>query len=208
MPVTSSASPLRLSTGTVRKHLSGDNVLHLAWTTAAITRELGDLCQFPPVSAAATLLLVVFDTIQVCALLLEMIHDKPRTKCWSHHSSQSLQRNKTACIKLARRAASILLDIRDQVRGRWEDAPPSLKRNIRKFEEYVVLSGRIIRVIRSQLFSVLIGISEHMKAESSGKWHQRIIRRSSTEEALSDFSQQLDDAARSFQVCVAPKLRW
>jgi hypothetical protein len=76
MPVTST-SPLRLSAGTVRKHLSGDNVLHLAWTTAAITRELGDLCQFPPVSAAATLLLVVFDTIQVCALLLEMINHVP-----------------------------------------------------------------------------------------------------------------------------------
>ncbi|EIN05847.1 hypothetical protein PUNSTDRAFT_127772, partial [Punctularia strigosozonata HHB-11173 SS5] len=151
-------SSLRLSATTVRKQSSADNALHLARTTAAITRELGDLCQFPPVSAAATLLLVVFDTIQ------------------------SLQKNKTACVRLARRAASILLDIRDQMRGRWEDAPPSLKRNIRKFED------------------VLVGIADFMKNESTGKWHQRVMRRASTEDAISDFGQQLDDAARSFQI--------
>lgn len=51
----------------VRKRLTAENVLSVAVTTTAITRELTDMLQFPPASAAAGVLLLIFRTIQVSA---------------------------------------------------------------------------------------------------------------------------------------------
>lgn len=43
-------------------------------------------------------------------------------------------------MRLARRAARITLDIRDQMAGRWDTAPELLIRNLAKLEEYVLTS--------------------------------------------------------------------
>jgi hypothetical protein len=38
-------------------------------------------------------------------------------------------------MQLAERAATMLLEVKDQMEGRWLDAPESLVRNIAKLEE-------------------------------------------------------------------------
>ena len=48
----------------VRK-LSADSVLSGARTSASIARELADIAQFPPARAAATIVLLIFETIEV-----------------------------------------------------------------------------------------------------------------------------------------------
>lgn len=49
----------------IRSKVTADNVLSTAIATTAITQELATLLQFPPVSAAASLLQKIFQTIQV-----------------------------------------------------------------------------------------------------------------------------------------------
>lgn len=45
--------------------ISTGNALSIAITTTSIASELADIAQFPPVRAAAAILLVIFETIQV-----------------------------------------------------------------------------------------------------------------------------------------------
>lgn len=45
--------------------LSAETALSVVITTTSITRELADVCQFPPVRAAAGLVLMILKTIQV-----------------------------------------------------------------------------------------------------------------------------------------------
>ena len=49
----------------VRRRLTAESVLTVAVATTTVTRELADMAQFPPARAAASLLLVIFQTIQV-----------------------------------------------------------------------------------------------------------------------------------------------
>jgi hypothetical protein len=50
--------------------------------------------------------------------------------------------------------------------------------------------------------SALFVIYEHMKREAEANWRSRLMRKSEIEAALGDYHTLLDDAARSFQVCV------
>ncbi|KAH8084920.1 hypothetical protein BXZ70DRAFT_567025 [Cristinia sonorae] len=142
----------------VRRKLTASTVLTVAVATTAITRELADMAQFPPAKAAASLLLMIFQTIQ------------------------SVELNRNECYRLARRCLSLLVDMRDQMEGRWEDAPESLLRNFGKFEE------------------TLHEIHAFMTKEANKKWKTRLMRTSTIEEALIDFNSKLDDAARAFQI--------
>jgi hypothetical protein len=71
------------------------------------------MMQFPPASAAASLLLLIFETIEC------------------------VQTNQDACQRLAGRAAHLLFDIRDHMEGKWDNAPPQLLRNLKRLEGYV-----------------------------------------------------------------------
>lgn len=115
----------------VRK-LSADSVLSGARTSASIARELADIAQFPPARAAATIVLLIFETIEVrfCASAPRLIGTLTGS------FSQGMQNNKQGCRRLARRAAEILLDVRERMRGRWDRAPRSLTRNLAKLERY------------------------------------------------------------------------
>ncbi|OCH91320.1 hypothetical protein OBBRIDRAFT_887032 [Obba rivulosa] len=142
----------------IRSKVTAGAVLNVAITTTSVTKELADILQFPPASAAAALLLCIFETIQ------------------------SLQTNRSECYRLARRCLSLLTDVRDSMDGRWEDAPESLLRVLKKFER------------------TLESIHEYMQGEAENKWRTRFVRKSSIEEALAHYNRELDDAARSFQV--------
>ncbi|KAH7921126.1 hypothetical protein BV22DRAFT_1132533 [Leucogyrophana mollusca] len=85
--------------------------LQAAVSTTAFTRDLMSTLNFPPATAAISILLVILETIQ------------------------SIQTNRAGCDRLARRAAKILCDIDEQMRDRWDNAPALLLRNLKKFEE-------------------------------------------------------------------------
>jgi hypothetical protein len=46
-----------------------------------------------------------------------------------------MRKNQERCIRLAERAATILIDVHDQMQGRWLDAPEPLIQNLKKYEE-------------------------------------------------------------------------
>ena len=52
----------------IRKQLTAENALSVAVATTSVTRELADMLQFPPARAAAGILLLIFQTIQVRCL--------------------------------------------------------------------------------------------------------------------------------------------
>ncbi|KAF8890621.1 hypothetical protein BD779DRAFT_1516063 [Infundibulicybe gibba] len=137
---------------------STNDALHLAISAATLTKELSNLAQFPPATAAVSVILLIFETIQ------------------------GVQNNKVACLQLARRCARILLDINEQMEGRWNTAPPSLLKNLEKFEQ------------------TLTSIHAFMKVEAEVKWRGRFLRKISIENALVDYNSQLDDAWQSFQI--------
>ncbi|OBZ74650.1 hypothetical protein A0H81_05439 [Grifola frondosa] len=95
----------------IRSKVSADNAFNVVIATTAVTREIADLLQFPPAKAAASILLMVFQTIQ------------------------SIQTNRSDCYRLARRCLSLLVDIRDAMEGSWETAPEALIRTLAKFEK-------------------------------------------------------------------------
>ena len=111
----------------VRK-LTADDALGIAIATTAVTRELADCLQFPPAKAAASLLCMIFQTIQVCTQLSCI------QLCPSLRSRQSVESNRNDCYRLARRCLSLLVDIKDHMDGKWETAPESLLRSLNKFE--------------------------------------------------------------------------
>ena len=103
------AMPLRV----IRSPIKAREALLAATVFASITVDVSDMVQFTPVRAAAGLLLVILQTIQ------------------------EMDANKDACYRLARRAATILLDLRRRMDGRWDDAPRALIENIQDFEKCV-----------------------------------------------------------------------
>ncbi|TDL27145.1 hypothetical protein BD410DRAFT_836216 [Rickenella mellea] len=98
--------PLRI----VKTRFTAGDVLNIAATIATLTINVSDMMQFVPVRAAATIVLVILDTIQ------------------------RIESNKDACFRLARRAARTLMDLKLQMEGKWDDAPKALIDNIARFE--------------------------------------------------------------------------
>jgi hypothetical protein len=106
---------------------------------------------------------------------------------------------------LARRAAQILIDIDEQMRERYHEAPEALLRNLDRFERYtwllfvkLSLTDRLF----STLDSTLISIHQFMRNLADSKWSDRFLRKSSIDDALVEYMRMLDEAAQAFQVCV------
>ncbi|KAF9219368.1 hypothetical protein BS17DRAFT_789562 [Gyrodon lividus] len=148
--------PLRF----VRSKASGLTVdpLQTAVTTTALAKDLISTLQFPPATAALSVLLLIFETIQ------------------------SIQMNRAVCDRLARRAAQILVDIDNQMRGRWDSAPELLIRNLQKFEGTLRL------------------VYEFMRKLADSKWSDRFLRKNSIEGALCEYTRIMEEAAQSFQL--------
>ncbi|KAG1728218.1 hypothetical protein EDB19DRAFT_1747770 [Suillus lakei] len=146
--------PLRF----IRTKKPGIDPLQAAITTTAFARDLMATMQFPPATAAVSLLLLILQTIQ------------------------SIQVNRSGCDRLARRAAQILIDIDEQMRGRYHEAPETLLRNLDRFE------------------STLISIHRFMRELADSKWSDRFLRKSSIDDALVEYMRMLDEAAQSFQL--------
>ncbi|KAH9922319.1 uncharacterized protein BXZ73DRAFT_51396 [Epithele typhae] len=90
--------------------LSANDVLNGLIATTSAAKEVADLCQFTPVKAAASLLLLIFETIK---------------------ASRTQQED---CLRLARRCLSLLVDIRDHLPEEGDLAPASLLKALSKFE--------------------------------------------------------------------------
>ncbi|KIK80862.1 hypothetical protein PAXRUDRAFT_764104 [Paxillus rubicundulus Ve08.2h10] len=147
--------PLRF----VRSKISGvtpaPDALQVAITTTAFAGDLISTLQFPPATAAISVLLLIFETIQVSLI---------------------------GCDRLARRAAQILVDIDNQMRGRWDSAPELLIQNLQKFEETLKL------------------VHEFMRRLADSKWSDRFLRKNSIEDALCEYTRLMEEAAQSFQL--------
>ncbi|KAF5375353.1 hypothetical protein D9615_008027 [Tricholomella constricta] len=138
--------------------VNSQDVVHLAISATSLMRELSNLAFFPPATAAVSIVLLILQTVQ------------------------GVQTNKESCLRLVRRCARILLDINDQMAGRWNAAPPTLMRNLERFQ------------------STLTSIHEFMKILTDTTWARRFMKKTSIENAIIDYSAQLEDAAQSFQV--------
>ncbi|KAJ7482313.1 hypothetical protein B0H11DRAFT_2022664 [Mycena galericulata] len=148
--------PLKLARRMARQN-SG-SIIQLAVSLTALTKDLADMSCFPPATALVAVLLLVMQT------------------------AQDVQANKEGCSRLARRCATILLSINDQMSGRWEYAPPSLLKNLAQFQE------------------ILESIHSFMKDAASAKWTTRFLKKVAIEASLDQYHELLDDAARSFQI--------
>ncbi|KAF8662745.1 hypothetical protein AX16_001103 [Volvariella volvacea WC 439] len=136
------------------KPTKGD-ALQAIIVASAVTRDLSNMALFPPAAAAVSIVGSILTTVQS---------------------------NKEACKRLARRCAAILEDIADQMDGRWHRAPPLLIRNLQRFEQ------------------TLTRILQFMEAQAKASWGERFVRKFSVEAALADFHAMLDDAIKSFQI--------
>ncbi|KAI0742707.1 hypothetical protein C8Q80DRAFT_1221158 [Daedaleopsis nitida] len=150
--------PPRLTRYIPVRRVTGKDALSALIATSSITREIADLLQFAPAKAAASILLVIFETIK------------------------NVQTNRHDCHRLARRCLSLLVEMREQLQGHEESAPPSLLKAITKFEE------------------TLDSIRKFMQQEADQKWGARLMRKSTIESALADYNAALDDATRAFQI--------
>lgn len=93
-----------------------------------------------------------------------------------------IKTNQQECFRLAHRAARLLMALGRRMEGKWDDAPESLLENIREFE------------------TTLLSIRDFMLKAAQTKWIGRFMAKSSIQDALSQYDQQLRDAAMSFQL--------
>ncbi|EIW76700.1 hypothetical protein CONPUDRAFT_157874 [Coniophora puteana RWD-64-598 SS2] len=142
----------------VRRRVPLANSLQAVTAASKITAQVVNALQFPPAAAAATIVLVILNTIQ------------------------GIQNNKSDCDRLARRAATILVDINEQMQGRWDKAPGPLLRNLRKYEE------------------TLSALSSFMKELADAKWRDRFWKKASIESAIKEHGLRLNEAAQSFHM--------
>jgi hypothetical protein len=108
----SAPSPAKIKA--VKKVVTPNNTLTLAITATTLAQQVATIAPIPAAGAAVSVLLLVLECVQ------------------------KVQTNQDACWRLAKRAARILLDINEQMEGRWESAPPLLLKNLEKFKEYVL----------------------------------------------------------------------
>lgn len=84
--------------------------------------------------------------------------------------------------------------------GRWDDAPQSLIKALKKFEQSVSILPNIPDRFELEFHRTLESINEYMRNEAAIKWRSRLLRKNAIENALVQYNSALDDAARSFQV--------
>ncbi|KAH9958780.1 hypothetical protein BC827DRAFT_551513 [Russula dissimulans] len=140
------------------KRSTGNNALDWVVTSAQIAANVSGMLQFPPTMAATTVLLSI----------LQIIAD--------------IKANQQECVRLAQRAARLLMALGRRMEGKWEDAPPSLLENICEFE------------------ATLLSIRDFMLKAVQTKWINRLVAKNSIQDSLIRYDQQLQDAAMSFQV--------
>ncbi|KAJ7468590.1 hypothetical protein FB451DRAFT_1039570 [Mycena latifolia] len=145
--------PLKLTRRIARQN--SDSVLQLAVSLTALSKDLASMSCFPPATALVCVLLLIMETVQT---------------------------NQGECNRLARRCATILLNINDQMSGRWDHAPKSLVNNLTRFQ------------------GTLESIHNFMKQAASAKWMSRFLRKTSIQTALAQYHEELNDASRSFQI--------
>ena len=95
----------------IRTKIKPKDVALAVTSVAAVIADVADMASFPPVRAAATILLVILQTLQ------------------------EIEINKDTCHRLVGRAARLLVDLRQRMEGRWENAPKALIDNVRQFEK-------------------------------------------------------------------------
>ncbi|KAH9003771.1 hypothetical protein EDB86DRAFT_2273783 [Lactarius hatsudake] len=93
-----------------------------------------------------------------------------------------IKANQQECFRLAHRAARLLTALGRRMEGKWDDAPESLLENIREFEV------------------TLLSIRDFMIKAAQTKWIGRFMAKSSIQDALLRYEEQLRDAAMSFQL--------
>ncbi|KAH9017393.1 hypothetical protein EDB85DRAFT_2294882 [Lactarius pseudohatsudake] len=93
-----------------------------------------------------------------------------------------IKANQQECLRLAHRAARLLTALGRRMEGKWDDAPESLLENIREFEV------------------TLLSIRDFMLRAAQTKWIGRFMAKSSIQDALLRYEEQLRDAAMSFQL--------
>lgn len=96
----------------VKTRINSKDAIFAATSIASIVSDVADMAQFIPARAAASIVLVILQTVQ------------------------EIDNNKVACYKLARRSAKILVDLKNRMTGRWDSAPAALISNILEFEKY------------------------------------------------------------------------
>ncbi|KAI0255628.1 hypothetical protein BJV78DRAFT_1279363 [Lactifluus subvellereus] len=137
---------------------TGSNAVDWMVTSAQIASDVSSMLQFPPTMAVATVLLAI----------LQIIAD--------------IKTNQQDCLRLAQRAARLLMVLGRRMEGKWDDAPQSLLENIREFEV------------------TLLSIRDFMLKATQTTWINRFMAKTSIQDALLQYDQQLRDAAMSFQV--------
>lgn len=105
-----------MSLKAIRTRINTKDLLLAVTSIAAVVADVSDMAQFAPTRAAAGVLLVILQTIQ------------------------EIESNKDSCYKLARRAAKIMLDLKQRMEGRWDSAPKALVENILEFEKCVMIN--------------------------------------------------------------------
>ncbi|KAJ7141866.1 hypothetical protein C8R43DRAFT_584498 [Mycena crocata] len=145
--------PLKLTRRLERQN--SDSILQLAVSLTSLTKDLADLTCFPPAAALVGVLLLIMETVQA---------------------------NKEGCHRLARRCATMLLNLSDQMTGRWDHAPQALVKNLIKFQE------------------TLDSIHMFMKEMALAKWTTRWMKKTSIETTLAMYHEWLDDATQAFQI--------
>src|SRR5882762_9405217 len=80
--------------------------------------------------AAVSVLRVILDIVQVCVVYF------PLPVFATKVLPQQVKSNRDSCLRLARRATSFVLNIRDTMDGKWDPAPPSLKESVDRFESW------------------------------------------------------------------------
>ncbi|KAJ7619431.1 hypothetical protein FB45DRAFT_930778 [Roridomyces roridus] len=156
--------PLKLVRQLARKN--SDSIVQLAVSITALTKDLAGMSCFPPAMGLVGVLLLVLE------------------------AAQDVQVNKEGCNRLARRCASILLNINDQMAGRWEQAPPLLVKNLANFQE------------------TLNSIHNFMKDAASASWKTRFMKKATIETSLQLFNEMLDDAMQSFQTATLIEIHY
>ncbi|KAI0269377.1 hypothetical protein BC834DRAFT_841920 [Gloeopeniophorella convolvens] len=140
-------------------------VLPAATLITQLASDVGDAMQIGPLKTAATLLRVILDTVQ------------------------EVKSNRDACLRLARRAAAFVLNIRDTMDGKWDPAPPSLKEAVDRFE------------------SLLLTIRDWMRDLAHAKLFTRIFNKAKIRDKITDFELQLIDTVSQFQNSVLVELQ-
>ncbi|KAI0070555.1 hypothetical protein K474DRAFT_1713251 [Panus rudis PR-1116 ss-1] len=138
-----------------RVSLSRRDALNAAIVASNLVQELSDA--FPPAKAAAASVLLILETVK------------------------NVQTNQADCQRLARRCLDLLVHIKDQV-DEPEKTPPSLHKNIEKFE------------------NTLNTIQFQMQEFTEKTWRSRLFNKGGIERVLGELNAELDDAARSFQI--------